>query len=487
MGRCAGTPTDCAAAFNVGLDMAMAPDSWRGLFDSTVAHVRAGRIPMQRVDDAVRRILRIKFRAGLFDRERPLEDRSDALGAVEHRALAREAVVQSLVLLKNEGVLPLKSSAHLLVTGSGADNIGQQSGGWTLSWQGDGNTNSDFPNAESIFSGIVKAVSAGGGSAILSPDGSFSQRPDAAIIVFGEQPYAEMRGDIRTLEFEAGDKQSLALLQKLKKQGIPTISVFLSGRPLWVNPEINQSDAFVAAWLPGSEGGGIADVIVGDASGKPRRDFSGKLSFSWPKTAGQFTLNKGSPAYDPLFPIGYGLTYASQSKVGPLDEVAGVDASLANTSLYFARGRVPAPFALRLDPGVSRRAVDSADTQEGAMQLAWSGSSPATAAIEGIVLDLNRETNAELLVQMTYRVDTAAASVVRLSMGKGSVDISSQLNAGASWRVLKVPLKCLRANGADMSAVSKPWAVTSAGPLTLSVSDLRLVTAPENAYCPVPK
>jgi beta-glucosidase len=282
--------SDCPATFAAGLDMAMAPDSWKGMFDTTLAAVKAGKLPMARVDDAVRRILRVKMKLGLFDAARPWEARGATVGSAEHRAVAREAVAKSLVLLKNNGVLPVKASANILVVGDAADDIGRQAGGWTLSWQGDGNTNADFPGATSIYAGIAAAAKAGGGTATLSRDGSFATKPDVAIVVFGEQPYAEMRGDVRTLEFEAGDKQSLALLKKLKAAGIPTVSVFLSGRPLWVNPELNQSDAFVAAWFPGSEGAGVADVLVGG-----KRDFTGKLSFSWPKSAGQFTLNKGAP------------------------------------------------------------------------------------------------------------------------------------------------------------------------------------------------
>ncbi|MEO7384890.1 MAG: glycoside hydrolase family 3 protein, partial [Novosphingobium sp.] len=252
--------TDCPQTFNAGVDMAMAPDSWRGLFNATLAEARSGAIPITRIDDAVRRILRVKMQLGLFDPARPMASKPGTIGSSAHRALAREAVAEALVLLKNNGVLPLKASARVLVTGPGADNISQQTGGWTLSWQGDGNTNADFPNAQSIYAGIAQATQAGGGSATLSVDGSFSRRPDVAIVVYGETPYAEMRGDLKTLEFQPGDKQALALLKRLKAAGIPTVSVFLSGRPLWVNPELNQSDAFVAAWLPGSEGGGIADV-----------------------------------------------------------------------------------------------------------------------------------------------------------------------------------------------------------------------------------
>lgn len=207
------TNTDCPATFNAGLDMAMAPDSWKGMYETTLAAAKAGTIPMARIDDAVRRILRVKMKLGLFDPARPWEAKSDTIGSATHRAVARDAVAKSLVLLKNRGVLPIKASANILVAGDAADDIGRQSGGWTLSWQGDGNTNADFPGATSIYAGIAEAAKAGGGTATLSPDGSFTAKPDVAIVVFGELPYAEMRGDVRTLEFEAGDKQALALLK----------------------------------------------------------------------------------------------------------------------------------------------------------------------------------------------------------------------------------------------------------------------------------
>jgi beta-glucosidase len=296
--------------------MYMAPDSWKDLYANTLAQAKSGEIPMARIDDAVRRILRVKAKMGLFQQARPLEGKEAVMASAEHRAIARQAVRESLVLLKNNGVLPVKASANILVAGSGADDIGQQAGGWTLSWQGTGNTKADFPNAQSIYSGLKETVEASGGSATLSVDGAFDKKPDVAIVVFGETPYAEGVGDIKTLEYQPGAKTDLALLKKLKAAGVPVVGVFLSGRPLWVNPEINASDAFVAAWLPGSEGGGIADVLVGDKAGKPRTDFHGKLSFSWPKTAGQFTLNRGDKGYAPQFAYGYGLTYASKAGSG---------------------------------------------------------------------------------------------------------------------------------------------------------------------------
>ena len=484
-GQVAGcTNTDCPAAFNAGLDMAMAPDSWKGLYDTTLAQVKAGTIPMARVDDAVRRILRIKMRSGLFDAARPWEGRSGVIGSAAHRALAREAVAKTLVLLKNDGVLPLKAGANILVAGGAADDIGQQAGGWTLSWQGDGNSKADFPNAQSIYAGIAAAMKAGGGSVTLNADGSFTAKPDAAIVVFGETPYAEMRGDLRTLEFQPGDKQALAMLKRLKAAGIPVVSVFLSGRPLWVNPEINASDAFVAAWLPGSEGGGIADVLIGDASGKPRRDFNGRLSYSWPKTAGQFTLNKGAPGYDPQFPLDYGLSYAKPGTVGTLSEAAGVDASVANTSVFFAKGRVPAPFKAAVDAALIQAPVDGPHTQEGALRLSWSAGKEASFAISGGPLDLTRETNADLSLQFTYRVDVAAAGPVTLGFGGGSVDAKSLFASAADWRTVRVPLKCLRDKGADVAKVTEPFRLTATGPFTLSIADIRLASDPSGTVCP---
>jgi beta-glucosidase len=478
------TGTDCPASFNAGLDMAMAPETWKGLFDTTVRQVREGVIPIARVDDAVRRILRVKFDAGLFDPARPFEARTNVIGAPEHRAIAREAVRKSLVLLKNEGVLPIRASARVLVAGPGADNISQQSGGWTLSWQGEGNTNADFPNAQSIYAGIAGAVAAGGGHAALSADGSFSEKPDVAIVVFGEAPYAEGMGDRRTLEFEAGEKTALALLAKLKAAGIPVVSVFLSGRPMWVNPELNQSDAFVAAWLPGSEGGGIADVLIGDDGGRPRHDFTGTLSFSWPKTAGQFTLNAGTPGYDPLFALGYGLSYARPGQVGPLSEEPGIEASASNEGEYYRDGQFRAPFSLKLGEGIARRQVDSATRQEGAVQLQWQPGTWAEATVGGAWLDLGFEANAELMLKMTYRVDAAPAGAVSLAMGGGKLDASSLFTPGEGWRTTLIPLKCFAGAGANMTRLEPVWSLSASGPFTVSFAEIGLTTQAPGGVCP---
>ncbi|HCJ23130.1 MAG TPA: 1,4-beta-D-glucan glucohydrolase, partial [Erythrobacter sp.] len=268
-------------AVDAGIDMFMAPDSWRMLYDSTLAQVRDGTIAIERLDDAVARVLRLKERLGLFDMGKPsqraLSGEYELLGAPDHRAVAREAVRKSLVLLKNTGVLPLQPGGRILVAGDAAHDIARQSGGWTLSWQGTGLDNSLFPGATSLWEGIEQAATASGGSAELSPEGSFTERPDAAIVVFGETPYAEFQGDIASLQLRPELRRPIATMQRLKQQGIPVVAVMLTGRPLYVNEALNAADAFVAAWLPGSEGGGVADMLFAAADGAPAHEFQGLL------------------------------------------------------------------------------------------------------------------------------------------------------------------------------------------------------------------
>lgn len=484
------TDESCAAAILAGLDMLMAPASWRGLYKNTLAQVRSGEIPQQRIDDAVRRILRVKVKLGLFEKQRPWEGRVDVIGATEHRATAREAVRKSLVLLKNNGaVLPIKSSARVLVAGSGADDIGQQSGGWTLSWQGTGNKNSDFPKGQSIYSGLKQALDGGGGSAELQVDGRFSVKPDVAVVVFGETPYAEMQGDLRTLEYQPGDKQDLALLKRLKEQHIPVVAVFLSGRPLWVNPELNASDAFVAAWLPGTEGAGVADVLVGDAAGKPKMDFSGKLSFSWPRSAAQ-KLNFGQSPYDPLFEYGYGLTYADRRVVPKLSEISGVSAAEWNIDKYFAAGRTHSPWKFSLQPQtdgvVTMQVVDAGGVQEAGRQFVWNGNARGSVALIGAApVDLVRQANADLSLLIEYRVDEKPSAPVQIAMScggscRGALDATSVFADAeiGQWRSLKVKLSDFRAADADLTKVVEPFAVTTTGRFRLSLKTVRLGTDP---------
>ena len=498
------TNTDCPATINAGLDMAMASDSWKGFYETTLAAVKAGTISQERLDDAVRRILRVKFRLGLFEAGKPsartVGGQFALLGSPEHRAVARQAVRESLVLLKNAGgVLPLAPKQRILVAGDGAHDVGKQAGGWTLNWQGTGTTRKDFPNADSIYEGIAQQAKAAGGEALLSVDGKYTQKPDVAVVVFGENPYAEFQGDLQTLLYKPGDDADLELIKRLKAEGIPVVAVFLSGRPLWMNREINAADAFVAAWLPGSEGAGIADVLLRKADGSVQHDFKGKLSFSWPRTATQYANNVGQEGYDPLFAFGFGLTYADKGDLAALPEESGVSGDEGATGVFFARGDAGSGMALRLEAadgqGVTVTKVPEALNadllkvtgvdhlaQEDARRLAWSGKGEAVAALQShTALDLQRESNGDVMLLTTLRVDAAPSGEAWLSVGCGTgcsarvplAPTLAKLPAG-QWTRVGVPLKCLAKAGADVSKLDRPWAIGTAGTMTISVSRVAL-------------
>ncbi len=348
IGQITGCTNDhCAQAINAGIDLFMVPFDWRTFVPNTVADVQAGLIPMARIDDAVTRILRVKLRAGLFDTQRPSARpfANDPANLVDH-ALARRAVRESLVLLKNnDSVLPLRADRKILVVGKSADSIQNQTGGWSLSWQGgpwtfgpnDVNLNTDFPNGESILAGIRDKVGADRVTFSVDAAGIDVRQFDAVIAVIGETPYSETFGDVatalgnrgsddaslRTLELGHRLPEDRAVLQAVSGHGVPVVTVLVSGRALFANTEINLSNAFVAAWLPGTEGGGVADVLFRNRNGSIASDFQGRLPVSWPRAACQTPLNAGDPGYDPQFALGYGLTYRSRVRVGTLDTTPG--------------------------------------------------------------------------------------------------------------------------------------------------------------------
>lgn len=498
------TTTDCPATIIAGLDMAMASDSWKGFYDTTLAAVKDGRITPQRLDDAVRRILRVKFRLGLFEAGRPstraVGGQFALIGAPEHRAVARQAVRESLVLLKNQDhLLPLSPKQRILVAGDGANDVGKQAGGWTLNWQGTGTSRRDFPNADTIYEGIARQASAAGGEAVLAVDGRYAVKPDVAVVVFGEDPYAEFQGDRPTLAYKPGNETDLALLKRLKADGIPVVAVFLSGRPLWVNREINAADAFVAAWLPGSEGAGIADVLLRGSDGRVQYDFKGKLSFSWPRTATQYANNVGQKDYDPLFAFGFGLTYADNGDLAALPEASGVTGNEGATGVFFARGDAGPGMALRIEDAAGqgltvtrvpdalpddRLKITGVDhlAQEDGRRLAWSGNGEAAAALQShTALDLRRESNGDLMLLTTLRVDAAPKGEAWLSVGC-SAGCSARVAIGPAlaalpqgqWKRVGVPLKCLAKAGAKLDAIDRPWSVVTGDAMTISVSRVAL-------------
>ncbi len=289
--------TKLETAINAGIDMVMLPHDYKNFFINMKQLVNENRIPVSRIDDAVRRILRIKFQLGLF--EKPFADRSllSKVGSQEHRDIAREAVRQSLVLLKNNKILPLsKNNKKILVAGKAANDIGIQCGGWTIAWQG---AEGNITKGTTILEAIKKAVSQSS-SVTYSIDGNFLSDADVAIAVIGEKPYAEGQGDRTDLNLSQED---IELITKIRSKGIPLVVILISGRPMIITNIIEDCDAFIAAWLPGTEGDGVADVLFGDY--KP----TGKLSHSWPRSMSQIPINIGDNNYNPLFPYGYGLTY----------------------------------------------------------------------------------------------------------------------------------------------------------------------------------
>lgn len=290
--------SDVETSINAGLDMIMVPERYKEFISTAKNLVTQGRIPMSRIDDAVRRILKVKIEMGLF--ERPYTDRTltATVGSVEHRQVARECVRQSSVLLKNEpNTLPLaKTLSRIHVAGKNADDLGNQCGGWTISWQG---SSGNITTGTTILQAIKNAVSPST-SVTYSRDGLGATGADVCIVVIGERPYAEGNGDRSDLRL---DNEDVLAVKNVSDTGIPTVVVLISGRPLQISGQLDSSDAFIAAWLPGTEGDGVADVLFGDYAP------TGKLSHSWPLAMSQIPINVGDVVYDPLFPYGFSLGY----------------------------------------------------------------------------------------------------------------------------------------------------------------------------------
>jgi beta-glucosidase len=497
------TAMNCPQSVNAGIDMIMMGDGWKQLYANLIDQVKSGQIPMSRIDEAVARILRVKLRSGVMTEgkpsARPFAGHFELLGSLDHREAARQAVRESLVLLKNDGgLLPLSPRAHVLVAGDGAQNMGKQTGGWTITWQGTGTTRADFPHATTIYEGIKANVESNGGIVEYSQDGGFRDRPDVAIVVFGEGPYAEGTGDINTLEYQPGDKRDLKLLQRLQAQGIPVVAVFLSGRPLYVTPEVNASNAFVAAWQPGSEGEGVADLLFSKPDGSVAYDFRGKLSFSWPRSPDQTPLNVGSEPYYPLFAFGYGLTYATPQNLGKLAEAT--TSPVIDRTIVLQNG-APAPtWSAAVVPGTNlmsaRPLFGTASTQglsvrqsgTGSLSATWSGTTPASFVVYVPPGDFMRQRDVSLL--MNVKVDSTPTGPVTLAMTCGP-QCGGRLNAtammrdaeGKGWTTLSVPLSCFRNAGTDLSKLAAPFVVTSRGSFSMALQSVRMARSTDTATC----
>lgn len=535
------TAANCPEAVNAGNDVFMvtARNDWQAFYHNVISQVNDGTISMARIDDAVTRILRVKMRANLWEKPKPsmreLAGNDSILGSDAHRAIARQAVSESLVLLKNEeGILPLSNNKSYLVLGSAANSIQKQTGGWSLTWQGDGNTiGADFPGASTFLMAIREQV----GTENVYTDASSAPDDAIAIVVIGEDPYAEMFGDIKanqTLEF-ASLKSSYAsdssIVQTMKNAGREVVTIFYSGRPLYVNEEINSSDAFVAAWLPGTEAGGITDVLFA----KSGADFKGRLSYSWPMKKCSTTINRHAPniegyvtpsmeqdiegEHKPLFPYGYGLAYLSSDTQGveynlddlSLDErnlgcgVDEPDTGVATINLEIFGPSESGEFDPRIAGEannwtafeVDRGSVTSIDAltvtpinylhQQDAVKLEF-GNSLAEIffeTIDGGPSDQNAYLNADSTLQFDIQLLSAAPSSMRLRADceypcTGEVDISSTLpnvrvEGDAEWDTIKVPLSCLAENGTEFSLVDKVFLLQSADPVSLNLGNIRYV------------
>jgi len=493
------TVTDCVPALEAGVDMFMVPEDWREFRTTMLEHARNGRLPMDRLDDAVRRILRVKKRAGLF--EGPAEGAAALPEPEAHAALARRAVRESLVLLKNNGqVLPVDPTQRILVVGDGADDIGKQSGGWTLDWQGVTGTNESFPNGQSIYQGIAEQVRNAGGRVQLGESGAAGFDPDVVIVVVGEDPYAEGQGDISTLEFQPGSREAVDMLERLKLLDAHVVTIFISGRPLWVNPEINRSDAFVAAWLPGTEGGGIADVVLADSSGQVQYEPTGKLSFAWPAAP----LPNPAGEFPTLFEFGFGLPYGEVATLETLPEDAmapRVESADEDADVVLFDGSASEPWRIVLRDAAAEVLVDASGQiartsgpealtitptdrkiQGDARRITWPGDTEDAVLLttsDPVDLTRLRDRNAAIAFDIRLESEPPYPIAFAVECGEacaGEIALADELETLPSreWQRVQITLGCLESAGADLSRVSSVFAMSADGPAELSLADIRI-------------
>lgn len=492
------TVDSCPASINAGVDMVMVPEHWKTFIANTIAQVEKGQIPMARIDDAVTRILRVKLRAGLFDGKKPSQNAyAGKQEALQARALARQAVRESLVLLKNNGgVLPLARGKKVLVVGKSADNLANQSGGWSLTWQGTDNKNSDYAVSDSILAGIQDAVGKANVTFSENAAGVDVAQFDAVIAVIGETPYAEGDGDIGlsgTLRLSGRHPEDLAVLQAVAGKGKPVVTVLMSGRPMYVNDLLNLSDSFVAAWLPGTEGKGVADVLFRKADGKVNADFRGKLSFSWPKSACQSPLNVGDAKYDPLFKFGYGLTYQSKASVPQLDASYPAGGCGKTTAMPIYAPADRSTYALYVSSAGQRVALGAdlnsvfnlptvkvetaqVNTQQDAKRLTWTGAAKLEAqAAKAAALPAYASQDAAL--QFDVIVASAPQGKVAVGVDGTELDASAifQRLAGKEKQTVKMPLACFSARGAALTAISVPFSVAADAAFSASFANVQIV------------
>ena len=502
------TNTDCPQAFNAGVDVFMVPDEWQELYKTTLKQVKNGSIPLERINDAVRRILRVKMQIGLLDGLKPHEYKDNFVGAPEHFEIARQAVRESLVLLKNnENILPLNPSKHFVVVGKAAQSINNQMGGWTITWQARDNKNSDYKNVNDIYTTLASTIISQGGSIEFSNDGSYKQKPDSVIVIYGEEPYAEGDGDRQDLEFIAKDTSYLDIMKKLANQDIPLVSIFLSGRPLEINTELNLSTAFVAAWLPGSAVEGISDVIF-LKDGKVNYDFKGKLSFSWPKSIDQ-NPNFKDATYEPLFRYNYGLDYSFKEDLEDVKEIKAIK-ELEEIVLFIGSSYSPGVEFVQEGADVEQIQSDIFTSklknitlykfdykkQDDAKNIKFfkSDNYNAWGILADSFLDIKYMTNPVFEFEM--KVNRVSKSPIYLSstcagngyeLCRGAIDVSPLFSTKklTDWSKLHIPLSCLEEGGLDISNIDIRTLFLTNGNWEIDLHSIKIIDSklPKNISC----
>jgi len=510
----------CPQAINAGIDMVMVPDDWKAFIANTTRQVEDGKIPMARIDDAVSRIIRAKWRMRLFGKRPSQRAGAGDAALLQNRALARRAVRESLVLLKNHHhVLPLKADMKVLVVGKNADSLPNQAGGWSLTWQGTGNSNADFPNGDTILAGLRDADGAANVTYSETAQGIDLKPFDVIVAVIGETPYAETMGDIlpaATLRHTDRYPEDLAVLQAVAKGHKPVVTVFVAGRPLYVNHLLNLSSAFVAAWLPGTEGAGVADVLFAAKSASGRYNFSGTLARPWPGVPCPDASVSGTRNKRWLFAPGYGLRYPGHAELGQLPTYPAVVACADASVLPVFHTVAVLPYALYLadenpqhpahDVGSDLNAVIEwpashpvlrlrtvqVNTQQDAKSISWLGAgrffaqSPQPANLMPLVSN-------HAALQFDVVIATPAQGPVEVYMGCGehcarSVDLTHTFDsyANGARHTVSIPLQCFIKSGADLSHIDVPFGVQATAPFSAAFADVKIVTGTADGRADLP-
>ena len=483
----------CPESFNAGVDMFMVPENWKALYKNTVKQVKDGEISIERLDDAVKRILTVKQQLGMFEGRVPNQTKYSEVGLQKNREIARRAVRESLVLIKNNNaVLPIKDQQKILVIGDSADSLKIQTGGWTLDWQGANNTNSDFPGSITFLQALKEYENLEITHKNSLSNLDLNKNYDLVIVAYGEEPYAEGIGDRKNLFYR--DSKTLNTLKRLKRNGNKVVSIFFTGRPLWTNEFINLSDAFVVAWLPGTESRGMTDVLVANEDGSVNYDFQGKLPFSWPSDPNQSTIAFYDPASDAEFDYGYGLTYKSPKALAYLDESFEKSDDYGDLVEIFS-GKFNNPFEgfiqennspqIKLSPTNNTTQNDivqidfiDVDKQDDTLRVTFNadGNLNSFHILTTEVVGLE-DFQSGFLNFNARVVESSGAIFLAATCGfgcMGSIDVTSLLVKSKSFDGYSVPLKCLTDKGLDLSKTISPMILFGPADLTIDFKNISL-------------